>query len=537
MRIGASVRHRFVSNRSIKYLGALGGLLHMSITRSLHRNFETRPEAISTRFHARLRNWRTTYQRVSRLAGGLVAHGLQPGDRLAILASNSDVMYELIHAVAWAGAVVVPLNTRWSAMELAYALADCDATMLAVDAAALGTGRDLCEARKNILLLGIDAGTTQLPDCTRLAEEGAGIADVRASDSSLCSIFYTGGTTGRSRGVMLSHGNHTYNSVALIGAAGLSEPMRYLHTAPMFHIADALFVFAATMVGAEQTFLPSFDAAAVTCAISLHGVTDTLLVPTMIGMLLEHQQSAQADLSSLRRLFYGGSPIAEATLLRLARMLPNCAPYQLYGQTESAPVLTMLPPEEHSIDRGKLRSAGRPLHGVDVRVVDANDKDCEPRVVGEIIARGLNVMQGYWNNPPASAASLREDWLRTGDAGYLDAEGFVFVTDRIKDMIISGGENIYSIEVENALAACPGVRQCAVIGLPDPLWGERVHAVVVYQGELPSEAQLTEECAMRLARYKVPRSFTFRTSPLPLSGAGKILKTALRREYADPSVA
>jgi long-chain acyl-CoA synthetase len=508
----------------------------MSITRSLHRNLETRPEAISTRFHARTRNWRTTYERVSRLAGGLVAHGLQPGDRMAILATNSDVMFELIYAIAWAGGVVVPLNTRWSVMELAYALADCDATMLAVDAAASNTGEELCEGRKQIRLLGIDAAT-QLSNCSELAEQGRSLQDNRASDRNLCSIFYTGGTTGRSRGVMLSHGNHTYNSVALIGAAGLGGPMHYLHTAPMFHIADALFVFAATMAGAEQTFLPAFDPAAVSRAISLHAVTDTLLVPTMIGMLLEHQQTARADLSSLRRLFYGGSPIAESTLMRLAKMLPNCAPYQLYGQTESAPVLTMLAPEEHAIDRGKLRSAGRPLPGVDVRVVDQNDQDCAPRAVGEIVARGLNVMQGYWNNPAASSASLREDWLRTGDAGYIDDEGFVFVTDRIKDMIISGGENIYSIEVENALAACGGVRQCAVIGLPDPVWGERVHAVIVYEGEQPSEALLTEECAKRLARYKVPRSFTFRTSPLPLSGAGKILKTTLRREYADPSAA
>ena len=509
----------------------------MSITRSLHHNADSNPTGVSTRFGNRVNSWKVTRDRVASMAKGLIEYGLQSGDRVAIFSSNSDLNFELLHAIAWAGAVFVPLNTRWSANELISAIIDCDASYLAVDKVSLQLGFSLAESVPRLRLIGIDCADRYVPDCAYFAQKLETIPDVRGEDTALCSIFYTGGTTGRSRGVMLTHGNHCFNSVALIAAASLGEGMHYLHAAPMFHIADALFVFAATMLGAEQTFIPAFDAKGVADTIAAVRVTDMLLVPTMIGILLEYQAEAHANLSSLKRLFYGGSPISESTLLRLVLTLPGCQPFQLYGQTESAPVISMLKPQNHSKVLNRLRSAGRPLPGVDVRVVDAADRDCKPGEVGEVIARGLNVMKGYWNDPASTESALRGGWLRTGDAGYLDAEGFIFITDRIKDMIISGGENVYSIEVENVLASFPGVRQCAVVGLPDERWGERVHAILVMDQTPPGEEMIIQYCAERLARFKIPKSFTFRSERLPLSGAGKVLKTALRQELKQGNVA
>jgi acyl-CoA synthetase (AMP-forming)/AMP-acid ligase II len=270
-------------------------------------------------------------------------------------------------------------------------------------------------------------------------------------------------------------------------------------------------------------------------AIAGEKVGVALLVPTMIQMMVDHPGIGGADLGALRRIVYGASPISESLLDRAMTRLPNVEFLQAYGLTEMSPLISILGPEQHRADgraAGRLRSAGLPAWFVDVRIVTADGRDAPRGSVGEVVARGPGVMQGYWGKPQESQAALRDGWLHTGDGGYLDQDGYLFIVDRVKDMIVSGGENVYSAEVENAIAQHPAVAACAVIGIPDARWGEAVHAVIVCQPghESPTAESLRQHCRELIAGYKCPRSMEIRKD-LPLSGAGKVLKTILREPY------
>ncbi|MEQ9736747.1 MAG: AMP-binding protein, partial [Algiphilus sp.] len=256
------------------------------------------------------------------------------------------------------------------------------------------------------------------------------------------------------------------------------------------------------------------------------------LVPTMINLLLQSGGLALHDLSSLRRMLYGASPMPEALLLRAMEALPNTRFTQGYGQTEAAPIISFLPPEWHYAGSPKLTSAGRPAYGVEAVIKDERGAEVARGTVGEICARGNNVMQGYWKRPEQTADTLRDGWLHTGDLGFMDEDGFIFVVDRVKDMIITGGENVFSVEVEGALYQHPAVQEAAVIGVPCAQWGERVHAVVVLKsGAEASAEEIQQHCRGLIAGYKVPHSVAFRAEPLPVSGAGKVLKTELREAH------
>ena len=267
---------------------------------------------------------------------------------------------------------------------------------------------------------------------------------------------------------------------------------RLLHAAPMFHLADGAAWVARNVVGGTHVIVPMFTPAGVADAMARHEVTDVLLVPTMIQMLVDAPEAAEADLTHLRNLIYGASPISEAVLERAAKRLPAAEFTQAYGMTELSPVATLLSPADHAVDRLR-RSAGRAAPHSEVRIVDEEDREVPRGTVGEIVCRGPHVMLGYWNRPEETLTALRGGWMHTGDGGRMDDEGYVYVVDRIKDMIVSGGENVYSVEVENALAKHPDVASCAVIGVPDDEWGERVHAVVVpAAGAAPSADALLE---------------------------------------------
>jgi len=277
-----------------------------------------------------------------------------------------------------------------------------------------------------------------------------------------------------------------------------------------------------------------FSPAEVMKAISDHRVTDALLVPTMIQMLVDDPSVADNDMSSLVHLIYGASSISEALLERARKVFPAAGFTQAYGMTELSPCATLLTPADHD-DPALHRSAGRAAPHVEVRIVDPNDVEVPRGEVGEIVVRGDNVMLGYWNRPQDTAAAVRDGWMHTGDGGRMDENGYVFIVDRIKDMIITGGENVYSAEVENALAGHPAVAACAVIGVPDPDWGERVHAVVVLlPGQQATAEEIRTHCKTLIAGYKAPRSVDF-VDALPMSGAGKILKRDLRKRYWDES--
>jgi acyl-CoA synthetase (AMP-forming)/AMP-acid ligase II len=286
----------------------------------------------------------------------------------------------------------------------------------------------------------------------------------------------------------------------------------------------------ASVPGCPHIILPGFRPADVLDAIERHRVTGTCLVPTMVALLLDDPGFADRDLSSLRRIVYGASTMPQATLERALSALPGVGFVQSYGMTELSPIATLLAPQDHTPDR--LRSAGRAAPHTELRVVDpADDNDLPTGQVGEILVRGANVMTGYWNRPEETESALRGGWMHTGDAGYLDPDGYLYVVDRFKDMIITGAENVYSAEVENALMHHPAIASCAVVGLPDPRWGERIHAVVVLAaGAAADEQELRDHVRRLIAGYKVPRSVEFRDA-LPMSGAGKILKNQLRGAY------
>ncbi|MCX4834378.1 AMP-binding protein [Streptomyces sp. NBC_01016] len=352
--------------------------------------------------------------------------------------------------------------------------------------------------------------------------------DAHRGGSDLFGIFYTGGTTGRAKGIELSHDNLLGNAVGTLATHPVATTRgRFLHAAPMFHLADLAAWVMGTLRETTHVMVPAFEPTAVLAAIERHRITDTLLVPTMLQLLCDHPDADTVDLSSVRNVIYGASPMSEAVLERSMQRFPHADFVQAYGMTELGPVATLLLPDDHLV-AGLRRSAGRSAVAVDVRVVDAEDREVPPGTVGEIVVRGDNVMLGYWNRPEETAQALRGGWMHTGDAGRMDDAGYLFVVDRIKDMIVTGGENVYSVEVEKALARHPAVASCAVIGVPDPTYGERVHAVVVlHPGAAALPGELTDFCRTHIANYKVPRSVEF-IDALPVSGAGKVLKRVLR---------
>jgi long-chain acyl-CoA synthetase len=357
------------------------------------------------------------------------------------------------------------------------------------------------------------------------------IAPPGVDGDTLAAISYTGGTTGTPKGVMLSHSNLLANARHNLIATGHTAQDRWLHVCPMFHVAGTANVLACTWVGAVQVILPRFDAAQVLQAVERSGITHTMLVPTMIAMLLDHPEAATADLSGLKHIQYAASPIAPELQRHLLDRL-DCEVAQFYGMTEAAPTVTHCSPTDHRRGGGRLNSMGAAVPGVQVQVRRASGEECEPDDIGEIWVRGPNVMLGYWQRPDATAAALVDGWYRTGDVARMDADGYLFMVDRLKDMIISGGENVYSVEVETALTEHQAVLEAAVFGIPDARWGEAVHAVVVLREDAAVEpAELEAHCRDRIAGFKVPRSIVITPEPLPKSGAGKLLKHQLRDPY------
>ena len=503
----------------------------MYITQLLHRRAVENPNQPITIYLDRVRTASESIERVSKLAGALKTLGVAEGDRVGILSLNSDRFHEFLFAAPWAGAIVNPVNTRWSTAEIAYSLNDCDTRVLLVDsvfAAMLPKLRELVPNLSVVIHCGEEATPDGTYDYEQLIEKASPLEDVCRGGNELFGIFYTGGTTGNPKGVMLSHNSMILSALGSLATCDiLSRNGSLLHVAPMFHLADIAAWVMGLIIGSENVFLSGFTPRAVADIVRTNQITDALLVPTMIQMLVDSTETSVEDFSSFRRILYGASPISPSVLQRAQEKMKNAQFTQAYGMTELAPIATLLTFEDHK-DPTLTRSAGRGTAIVDIRIENPDGVVLGRDEVGEIVVRGDNAMQGYWNKPEETALALRDGWMHTGDAGYLDKRGYLFVVDRIKDMIITGGENVYSTEVENALTKHPSVATCAVIGLPDEIWGEKVHAVVVLRvGETVSEQELSEFCRDQIAGYKIPRSFAFVDS-LPISGAGKILKRELR---------
>jgi long-chain acyl-CoA synthetase len=509
----------------------------MNITVGLRRALQVNPHGIATLEGERKLTWAEVGGRVSRMAGALRQLGVARGDRVAVLMLNSSRYLELYLAVGWAGAVIVPLNIRWSVAENRDALQDSGARLLFVDDAFKEAGSALAAAISALTLFHADDGPPPagIAGYESLLATAAALPDAMAAGSDLAGIFYTSGTTGRSKGVMLSHANLMASALALIAEGIYPREALYLHAAPMFHLANGAAMYSMLLNAGTNAVIKGFTPAAVAQAIERFRVTHVLLVPTMIQMFVDQPGLEGRDFSSLRQIMYGASPISEAVLDRAMARLPGVKFVQGYGMTELSPLATLLPAEDHvgaGRAKGRHRSAGRAALGIEVKIVDADNRPVAPGTVGEIAVRGDVVMMGYWNRPEETAKAVIDGWMHTGDGGYMDEDGFVYVVDRIKDMIITGGENVYSTEVENVVAQHPAVLQCAVIGVPDPQWGEAVHAVIVVKaGTTLDAAEVISFCKERIGGYKCPRSVDVRTDPLPMSGAGKILKRELRRPF------
>ncbi|MEN8149662.1 MAG: long-chain-fatty-acid--CoA ligase [Planctomycetota bacterium] len=468
------------------------------------------------------------HHRSLRLARAFLDLSLEPGDRVAVLSPNDPAFLECYFAAAAAGLVLVPLNVRLAPPELEEILADAGARTLVVhpDVAE----RVKCEV-EHVVPIGL---------AFEAAIEGAtdGPLPARPAESDPAQIYYTSGTTGRPKGVILTHGNVASHALGTIAELKLDDADVWGHVAPLYHLADAWATFAITLAGGTHVVMPRFDPAEVLAAFRETGVTITNLIPTMLSDLVHHPD-ADGGLPAFRTVMSGGAPVAPS-LVRKAMDAFGCEFVQTYGLTETSPYLTMSLLREDQ--RGLSEEAqfaircrtGREFVTVELRVVrpDGTDVAADDEEVGEIRARGPSVTAGYWNRPVATASAFDGEWLKTGDLATIDGSGSVNIVDRMRDMIITGGENVYSTEVEHVLHEIRGVREVAVVGAPDDRWGEIVTAVIsAAPGADVTEQTIRDHCAGRLADFKIPRRVEFLEN-LPRTGSGKIAKRVIREGLA-----
>jgi len=456
-----------------------------------------------------------------RKVAGLCESISEPGDRIALWAANSDLYLELFVGIPCANRAIVPHNTRWAEPELIYATEDAEAKIL------------ICDRDPGGL-----AGSVQRVIRIDTGEYESLLADAPESTpavfpDTLAGLFYTGGTTGASKGVMLTHTNLMANAVH----TQLAQPMlgddRYLTMAPMFHAAGVYNALANIWVGTSNVVLPAFDPGAVLDLIETEQITSAIAVPSMLAAMIEVQRAQPRDVSTLRWISHGASPIALETL-KSGLELFGCELIHLYGATELSPLATIFRHEDRFLhDPKRAKSCGTVPPGVSLEIRSKEGDTLPAGEVGEVTVKGPNVMAGYWNKPEQTAEALDADgWYSTGDVGYLDDEGYLYLVDRSKDMIVSGGENVYCTEVEDAIYTHPAVLEATVFGIPDEQWGEAVHAVVVPRtGSDVVEADIISHCRNQIAGYKVPKSVSFRHDPLPKSGPGKVLKRDLRAPF------
>lgn len=481
----------------------------------------------------------TLGESINRFANALLDFGIRPGDRVGIWTRNCIEYVIADFSLAKLGAVKVPMNHFLAPAEVEYRILDAGVGVLVIDSEFLETAKELAERTQLALTFIVANGfvsdtSKNVRDFAGFMERGSPAeprAVVRCDD--LCAIMYTGGTTTRSKGVM-----HTHASMIALGFSAISELEidrggTILHVGPLPHGAG-LLLLPGLLRGNKQILLSGFDPEGFLTAIQEHAVTFTLLVPTQIYQLLDCPSRDSFDLSSLRTLVYGSAPMAPA---RLKQALAVWGPkfIQLYAQMEAALQATVLTKQDHvelaRVDEGRLATCGRPVTMVQIKLTDDDGIEVPNGEVGEILIRGPHVMRGYWNMPDETAKAVRDGWLHTGDLGRRDEDGLIFVVDRKKDMIISGGFNVYSAVVEKVLFEHPAIRQAAVIGVPDAKWGEQVKAIVVLHNEQAASVEsILQHCKERLSRYEVPKSVEF-ASDLPLTAYGKISKKDLRAQY------
>lgn len=467
--------------------------------------------------------------RIRRVASLLRERGVSRGDRVALIAHNHPSFLEILYACSCLGAIFVPLNFRLAAAEVGFIVKDAGAKIIFADDACL----PLIEEERAHLPCSDFIATQTAPDGWKSYEALLAAATplkvvehMQADDIAL--IMYTSGTTGLPKGAMLSHGNVFWNALN-VAFMGLRMKGTTLTCAPLFHIGGLnVTTHISLSFGVGVVLHKSFEAGAVLADIERYKVSTMFGAPTMFLMMAQHDDFASADLSSIISFNVGSAPVPLSLLETYQER--GIGMEQGYGLTETAPYVSVLAAE---FAMKKLGSAGNGLSFTSVRIVDDNNQPVGTGEQGEICIKGPNVMRGYWNRPDATEAAIdKEGWFHSGDVGYLDQDGFLFICDRLKDIIISGGENIIPVEVENAILSHEAVREVAVIGIPDEKWGEAVHAIIMLKDEMRASADdILKHCRTLIASYKLPRGFTFRAEPLPLSGSGKVLKRELRASF------
>jgi long-chain acyl-CoA synthetase len=479
--------------------------------------------------------WTAYIDRIARAARVLSSLGVGPGQRFGILCRNCVRHAELIYAGYWSGAIPVPLNYRLAPPEIAAMLEDAECGFVAVEGvfAELFDQPPLESWRSRTIAITTDARPAG-PRYDDLRDGAAPLDPHEAAEDDPAILLYTGGTTGRGKGVPLTHRNIVSNAMQLAHAMSVRANDLYLHSSPMFHSTD-LKATALTMVGGAHAYLPEFSPGSVIGAIARYGVTIASLVPAMLRRIVEAPEIGQHDTKTLRLISYGTSPMPVELTRRVSEVFPGVGLHQCYGLTETSPILAILDEADHlrGLDgcEALLRSSGRPLPGVDVRIVGGDGRDVPPDASGEIVVRGPQVARGYHNRPRETAETFRDGWLWTADIGRIDAEGYLYVLDRKKEMVITGGENVYTLEVEAVLSQHPAVSEVAVIGVPDDRYGEALlAAIVLAPGCQATPDEIITHCRGRIGGYKIPRRIAF-VEALPRSAVGKVLKHDLRRTY------
>ncbi|MBV8336199.1 MAG: fatty acid--CoA ligase [Alphaproteobacteria bacterium] len=488
------------------------------------------PERIALTFADRDTSYGALDRRASQVANGLIAAGLRPQSRVAILDKNHDSFFEIWFGAAKANAVLVPVNWRLAPPEIAFIVNDAEVEILFVGAEfldILAAIRDQLAGVRKIVVIDRDYAAWR-------HRQSTADPDLPTAGADVCVQMYTSGTTGRPKGAQLTNTN-LLTELSLLDTMGDWARWKNsdvsLVVMPLFHIAGSGYAMAGFFNGAQNVLLREVVPPQILDTIGQYRVTKACFVPAVILFLMQCPGIRDADLSSLQLIIYGASPIP-AALLRSALEVFKCKFAQVYGLTETTAAITCLPPEEHvDPDSERLLSCGRALDGVEIRVVGPASESLPPRQVGEIVCRAALVMKGYWKLPEETAKAFDGDWFHTGDAGYLDEAGFLYIYDRVKDMIITGGENVYPAEVESALYGHPAIADVAVIGVPDERWGEAVKAMIVLKPDIQaSEAEILAYARERIAGYKLPKTIDF-VAALPRTPSGKILKRELRERY------
>lgn len=470
---------------------------------------------------------------VLRAVAALKGIGIRPGDRVGYLGLNAIDYVILMQAALRMGAVTVAINWRLVAREVAYIAADAELALLVTEAERI----DQITPGTVHRVMFVDAPHDGLPPFEAWVRAHAPDDSLYPAEPETPAIqLYTSGTTGHPKGAILTHGSL---SAAMAQGRSIGEDWAAwretdvsLIAMPQFHIGGTGWTIQTLNAGGTGVLLGKPEIVDIIDAVERHGVTKMFAVPAVLGMILAHPRAAEADLSSLRCLLYGASPIPLDILKRSMALFPNASFVQMYGATETSGTIVYLPPEDHDIaGTPRMAGCGKPFPEVEIRIADAEGRELPPRTVGEVLVRSPLVMHGYHKLPDATRSAFVDGWYRTGDAGYVDEDGYLYLFDRVKDMIVSGAENIYPVEVENAIHEHPGVRDCAVIGVPDPKWGEAVKAIVVREpGSTVSAEEVIAFARERIAGYKVPKSVDF-IDALPRNPSGKILKKELRRPY------